>query len=113
MTNNPQTKASRLSTNEWRSLIKEWEQSNQTQKVFCKERELNLNNFTYHRGQLKKQSKTGAKLMPVKIKAEGPVSKYSQHFILELVDSKKLAIPQRYDAAALRDLLKLLEGSVC
>ena len=107
---NNQAKSNRLLKTEWQTVVEAWEVSGMTQQCFCKERKLNFNTFTYHRGRLKKKSLPTSKLMPVRVKLENSSPQHSPHFILELVDSKKLAIPQQYDEMALGSLLKLLEG---
>lgn len=45
----------------WEAHIAGWELSGQTQKTFCHEQGLNLNNFVYWRARLKKTASTEKK----------------------------------------------------
>jgi hypothetical protein len=102
-------KPSKLTRNDWRQLIQEWEKSGLAQTTFCRERDLVLHQFTYYRHVFLKERPSQSPLMPVRVNStQAP----SSHFILHLQNGMKLSIPSAYDESSLIQLLKTIGASV-
>jgi hypothetical protein len=95
----------------WQEMIKAWEQSDMTQKAFCKAHGLNYNSFAYQRGQLMQQASKIPPLLPVKIsqpKQVATTTLATQCCIVQWPCGIKLTVPPGTDAATLKTLIAYL-----
>ncbi len=100
---------------DWAALNSEWESSNESQTVFCKRKNINLNTFTYWRSkfiikQNKKDERTQL-FVPVKIKSENIPT--SSPIIIENKFGVKLVIPENVSKNQLTEILKLVGFHPC
>jgi hypothetical protein len=103
-----------LSTNQaeinWSALNAEWENSQESQPIFCKRKNISLNMFTYWRSkfisQKNKKSRSVSSFVPVKIKTENIL--ISLPITIENKSAVKIIIPSNISASQLSEILKLV-----
>ena len=96
---------------DWEDIIKKWKLSSLSQMAFCREHNININQFSYQYLKKYKQAESIKKIMPVKIIDQAlPVANY---FILHYPNGMKLQIPTNIAPDAIKALLNCLESNRC
>src|SRR3990167_3956773 len=78
---------------DWVSIIKQWKASGLSQVAYCKENNINYNQFVYQNARLSSRAKASSKLLPVKITHSDQVVTAQNNFILQYPSGLKLHIP--------------------
>ena len=91
----------------WRCHVREHEASGLTQTTFCKERNLSLNSFSYHRTQYLAEMKESAPPTPSFVEVHFPPMTL-EPFLLNLPNGMRLSLPQQFDEKRLAQLLEVL-----
>ena len=74
----------------WKQIIVEWQQSNQSQKKFCEQHSIALSSFQYHRKKLSDKS-PGIGFIPVHLENRKEI------FSLSISDSGKLSLKIHFE----------------
>lgn len=87
------------------SLIEIWKKGEQSQQDFCKEKDLDYNQFQYWLRRYKQLNSPGESISGfTQIKVKSPVSNGSMELVFP--DGRKLIFHQPVDAAFVRSLLQ-------
>ena len=99
-----------LDTAKWRSIIADWEKTNENQKAYCERMNINLNTFTYMRGKLlaEKKKQSGADFVAVKIKPDAKPMTAPKIMTIENHKGIKIHLPIHISEVQLKQLLQLL-----
>lgn len=93
---------------QWREIINDWEQSGESQKVYCERAGVSLNTFIYARNKLRKKSHTKTAFAPLVIRnTEETYSVSQSSIILENNRGHKLHFQISLPIEQLIKLLKL------
>jgi len=97
---------SELTNEQWRQLFTEWEQSNESQRIFCKRRGISHNSFCYQRSKLiyKKQKSASKKFTRINYEKSG----VSSEIKLLLPNNIVLLLPSTIDASSLTEIFSTL-----
>lgn len=94
-----------LERKQWFDLVQEYEVSGLSREVFCKQKEVSLNTFTYYRSQRLKQNRPVGEIKSPFIELSlTPTT--SDPFRLIFPNGISLALPQQFDQ---QQLIKLME----
>ncbi|HQH25888.1 MAG TPA: hypothetical protein PLP17_00715 [Oligoflexia bacterium] len=88
---------------QWKKLIAQWERSGQTRSEFCEKRGLSLHQFTYWRTELGKAQQPDGRF--VQISGNGS----AEPLEIRLSNGTTIKIPSRFDQAALKNVLQVLQ----
>ena len=95
------SEAKSLSREQWREVIGEQEEGGQTIVAFCRERELSVHQFHYHKGRLREEV-CGGGFREVRDSARGAIR------LVRVGRDWQVEIERGFDAGALRQLLRTL-----
>jgi hypothetical protein len=90
-------------------LVREFEQSRMTRKVFCRVQGIALHTLDYyrHKHRSQKQRSTG-QLVPVQL--VGPWPAKGSHLRVELGNGRRIVVEEGFDVLLLKRLIAALEG---
>ena len=89
------------SREQWREVIREQEGSGQTIVSFCRDRELSVHQFHYHKGRLREEA-PGSGFREVPDSARGAIR------LVRVGRNWQVQLERGFDAVALRELLRAL-----
>jgi hypothetical protein len=90
-------------------LVREFEQSRMTRKVFCRLQGIALHTLDYYRHKQKSQEQRKAgQLLPVEL--VGPLPGRGCHLRVELGNGRRIAVEEGFDASLLKRLVAALEA---
>jgi hypothetical protein len=95
------SEAKSLSREQWRELIQEQEAGEQTIVAFCRDRELSVHQFHYHKGRLREDA-TGSGFREVPDSGRGTIR------LVRAGRNWQVQVERGFDAVALRELLRAL-----
>jgi transposase-like protein len=99
----------RLSREEGKRLVREFEQSGLTRTAFCRTRGIGPKTLDYHRRKHTNQVQPElGQLLPVQL--VGPLPVRSSHLRVELANGRRIAVEDGFDAVLLKRLIVALEG---
>ena len=90
-------------------LVREFEQSRMTRKVFCRVQGIALHTLDYYRHKHRSQKQRSAgQLVPVQL--VGPLPSKGSHLRVELGNGRRIAVEEGFDVLLLKRLVAALEG---
>jgi|ERR1035438_4800695 hypothetical protein len=90
-------------------LVREFEQSRMTRKVFCRVRGIALHTLDYYRHKHRSQEpSSAAQLLPVQL--VGPLLARGSHLRVELGNGRRIVVEEGFDVLLLKRLVAALEG---
>jgi len=93
---------------QWRRWIRQWQQSGLSVRAFCARHDLSQPNFYAWRREIQQRDAAAGAFVPVQfVPGDEPVS--ASIFEVVLPGGPTLRVPPGFDAAALRQLLAVLE----
>ena len=98
------TAASKLN---WEMILKDWQQSGKTQKLYCQEHDIKLHIFSYYHNKYSSTIDTTNRLAPIRLAASAD-SLSNNRYQLKLSSGAVLSIPDDYAPNTLKPLLVLL-----
>lgn len=99
-------KNSSIDLTKWREIVNDWEQSGESQKIYCGRIGVSLNTFVYARNKLLQKPKTKTTFAPLVIKNNEEANIASQ-IVLENNRGYKLHFPVSLSAEQIAKLFKL------
>lgn len=94
---------------DWVSIVTQWKTSGLSQVAYCKENNINYNQFVYQNARLSARSRASSKLLPVKITHPEQVVTAQNNFILHYPSGLRLHIPVNAHPEAIKALINCLE----
>ena len=98
---------------DWINIIKQCKASGMAQAAYCKENEINYNQFLYQKSKLSVREKASSKLLPVQITPPERPAVVQNNFILHYPNGLKLHIPVNAHPEAIKTLINCLEIRQC
>jgi hypothetical protein len=90
---------------QWQEVISQWRESGQTQKDFCRTRDIKLSTLHYWMKRVKKTS-TAQAALPGLVRIAPPVTSCgSTEIIIEIDRRFRILVPDGFSSARLRDVL--------
>ena len=90
-------------------LVREFEQSRMTRRVFCRVQGIALHTLDYYQHKHKSQKQRSAgQLVPVQL--VGPLPARGSHLRVELGNGRRIAVEEGFDVLLLKRLVAALEG---
>jgi hypothetical protein len=90
---------------QWQEVISQWRESGQTQKDFCRTRDIKLSTLHYWMKRVKKTSTAQAALPGLVRIAPPATSGGSTEIIIEIDRRFRILVPAGFSSARLRDVL--------
>lgn len=95
---------------DWASIIKQWKISSMPQTAYCKENDINYNQFVYQVSKISARAKANPKLLPLKVTPPDNVIPVQNNFMLYYPSGLKLQIPINVHPDAIKALLNCIES---
>lgn len=95
------SEAKSLNREQWRELIREQEEGEQTIVAFCQKRELSVHQFHYYKGRVREEASGGGF-------REVPDSPRGAIRLVRVGRSWQVQVERGFDVGALRELLRAL-----
>ena len=99
-----------INSQRWRERINTWQQSGQSQKVFCQQQRLGLASFQRWRRIFKTEEESDNRapmaLLPVRVTETKP-----SNLTVVVNDSLRIELPAGFDPNALRQIIEVLRAS--
>lgn len=108
---NKKSTLARLDMHQWSILVKQWDQTKESQQAYCKRLNLNINTFSYVRAKIKQGHTLAAKFIPVTVQSHEPITDEINLLIFENKQGIKLKIPVSIKESVLLKVLKLIGWS--
>ena len=100
-----------LNMHQWSAIVKQWDQTKESQQAYCQRLNININTFSYVRSKLNRKPPLENKFIPVTIQPDEPIIEAGHLLIFENKNGIKLQIPLSVKESTLLQVLKLIGWS--